>query len=204
MSILSKFSGVHINPLKGQASLSRPDPIGAVKDVAQNPIGVAGAILGGLAIPGIGGALGSALGSIPGASAVGGALSSLPGAGTVAKGLGALTSHGGGGSAIPDEALGIDRGLGGTIQDAAGGALDWLKGNHGQNALGAAQALNTVLQTKKAQDLAKDALGAVKGSYAERAPLRAQGLSILANTQAGNPYASGAITPTYGTYGGGY
>lgn len=188
MSILSKLTGVHISP--HGASLSRPDPIGAAKDVIHNPLPVLGALalpgVGGLlgAIPGIGGALAS------GAGAIGGALSHIPGVQSVESILG-----GGGGataagaSAIPDEAFGAAANGGGGVSGLLGQAGHFLTGNGGKNALGIAQGISSVLDQQKANNYAKDALGTVEGSYAQRAPLRAQGIQQMLASQQGNPYA---------------
>lgn len=187
MSILSKLTGVHISP--HGASLSRPDPIGAVKDAVHNPLPVLGALalpgVGGLlgAIPGIGGALAS------GAGAVGGALSHIPGAQSVESILG---GGGAGASAIPDEAFGAAGNGGGGVSGLIGQAGHFLTGNGGKNALGVAQGISSVLDQQKANNYAKDALGTVEGSYAQRAPLRAQGIQQMLASQVGNPYAGGA------------
>lgn len=193
MSILSKLTGVHISP--HGASLSRPDPIGAAKDVIHNPLPVLGALalpgVGGLlgAIPGIGGALAS------GAGAIGGALSHIPGAQSIESILG-----GGGGataagaSAIPDAAMGLPTSVsgGGGVGGLIGKAGSFLTGNGGKNALGVAQGISSVLDQQKANNYAKDALGTVEGSYAQRAPLRAQGVQQLLASQQGSPYAGRA------------
>lgn len=182
MSWLSKATGVHISP-KG-FSLSAPDPLGTVKDIVQNPLPLLG-----LALPGIGSALGGVLGSLPGAAAVGGALSSIPGASAVGSALGAGGAAGAATSAIPDAALGIGSGgsigLGGFL----GKAGEFLTKDGGKNALGVAQGINAALQQKKSNDYARQALDTVEGRYNAQAPLRAQGLAGLMRKDVGNPYA---------------
>lgn len=191
MSWLSKATGIHISP--HGASLSRPDPIGTLKDIAHNPL----PLLGALAIPGVGGLLGS----IPGAAAVGGALSHVPGVSALGAALGGGAGEAATASAIPDSAFGLPAtagaagggggGLLGTIEGLAGKAGHYLAGNNGMNALGIAQGINTALQQKKANDYAKQALGSVEASYNQRAPLRSQGVAMMQQAGVGNPYATG-------------
>lgn len=171
MSWLSKATGVHISP--HGAHLSRPDPIGTLKDVAHNPL----PLLAGLALPGVGGLLGA----IPG---IGGALAS--GAGAVqgaVGGLGSGIAHAvegipGIGGAVGGAVHGIEGaveghgGLGGLLKQGAG----WLTGNGGKNALGLAQGVSSVLDQKKSNEYANKAVGTMEGAYNEKAPLRAQGL----------------------------
>jgi len=85
-------------------------------------------------------------------------------------------------------------------------ALGWLTGNSGANALGLAQALNSIYQQKQASDAAKRAIKGLEQNYAERARLRTAGIEGMVNpitpdistllVNAG-PYAQGlpAIAP---------
>lgn len=194
MSWLSKATGVHISP--HGAHLSRPDPIGTLKDVAHNPLPLLG-----LAIPGVGSALGGLLGAIPGVGAIGGALGSAAGGvGTALSsipGVGGLLGGASGaiGGAIPDEAMGGGGGLGGLLKGAEG----WLTGSGGKNAIGLAQGINGILDQKKSENYGKDALGAATGAYNAAAPLRAQGIQGMLNPQtadlSGLQGIAGGLTP---------
>lgn len=159
MSWISKLTGVHVSP--HGVSLSRPDPIGTVKDIAHDPLPLLG-----LALPGVGSALGGVLGSIPGVGAAATALSSIPGLGALESGVGNLAKEAGG----------------------------FLAGNGGKTAIGAAQALSGILDQKKSENYGKDALGAATGAYAAGAPLREQGLAGLQHpTGTGNATSLDAI-----------
>lgn len=188
ISVLSRLTGIHINPLKGQAHLSAPDPIGAVKETISHPL----PLLAALALPGVGGAIGGALSSIPGVGAVGTALSHIPGATAAGKFLGL----GGGeavGGAIPDEAFGARSPI--SLSSILGGAKDFLTGNHGMNALGVAEGVNSALQQRKAGELGNRALASAEAPYNAKAGLRAQSLAQLAQANVGNPYAIGKPIP---------
>lgn len=180
MSILSKLTGIHISP--SGAHLSTPDPIGAVKDAVHNPLPV----LGALALPGVGGALGGLLGAIPGASAVGSALSSIPGVGAITSGIGKINDIADkvGGSALGDAARALNGGKALTLGNLAGEAKSAVTGNGGLNALGIAQGVSSILDQKKAGDYANKAVNTAQSAYDAKAPLRAQSLEQLLHPQA--------------------
>lgn len=190
MSWLSQLTGVNISP-KG-VSVSRPDPIGTVKSIAQNPLPLLG-----LAIPGVGSALGGILGSIPGASAVGGALSSIPGVSSVEGLLG--MGGGAGTEAAGGAAMGLPSsagGLGGMISKL-GGSGGWDLNKILQAASGAEGAYNTIQSNKyrgQAIDLANQ-------QNANAAPLRtaAQGklLSTPPNLSSIYQNSQNVFSPSY-------
>lgn len=176
--------------------------IGAGK-VLSNPIaqGAIGAFLGPGAAAAAGG-LGRALDTTNGGSGIGDlALGTAKGygvgkVGQVAKG--ALGALGGGSSAggaagaasaasglIPHNAEGgIDWGK--LASGAAGGVGDFLTGNGGLNALGAAQGVNAAMLGKKSSDFANKAFDLQNDSYTQRAPLRALGMQRLTTPTAPN------------------
>lgn len=193
MSWLSKATGVHISP--HGAHLSKPDPLGAVSDAVHNPIfdtalaiglpGVGSAITGALgAIPGIGGALSA------GASAIGGAASGLGGG--IAHAVEGIPGVGGLVSKIGSE-VGEHGGVGGLLKSG----LSFLGGNGGQNLLGAAQGVDSVLQQRKADDYGKQALNTATGAYNAKSGLRSAGIEGMLHP---TPSATSGAMPLAGNF----
>ncbi len=143
------------------------------------------------------GSLGSAASNIPGvggieqgAQSIGGLLGKIPGVqgieqgaggvgGLIKQGVGALT--GGGSSGAPS-----------SLGSLLGSAGQWLTGNGGANALGAAEGVNAALLGQQSTNYAKQAANAVNASYNARAPLRLAGVNGMLNATRGNPFSTGA------------
>jgi hypothetical protein len=140
---------------------------------------------------------------IPGVSAIGDAMyntakQTIPGLSAVDTGLNAVANLAGKGGAA---------GAAGAIPGVSA-LKDFLTGNGGLNALGAAQGVNAALLGKQSSNYAKQAMGSVNQSYGERAPLRTAGIAGMLHPQipdisplgqiaSANPYAR-KITPVGG------
>lgn len=192
MSWLSQATGIHLSP--HGASLSRPDPIGAIKTAVSNPLFDGALALGlpgvGSVLGGLGSAIGGAASAIPGVSAIGGALggigSAIGGAASAIPGVSSiegLLGKGGAsalGGAIPDSAMGLGGGGSGLLS----GAEQFLTGNGGRNLLGLAQGVNAAQLGQKSNSYANDALNSAQNAYNEKAGIRQQALNGLQNPTA--------------------
>lgn len=158
-------------------------------------------------------ALGALGGKIPGVQRVQDALAKIPGAGKV---TGFVDKMGGLGQFLPQGKLpgaqsvqDILAGLGGNLGQAAGAAGNWLGGNGGMNALGAAQGLNAAMLGQKSSNFADMAAKNVDEAWKQRAPLREAGVAGMLNPKTvdtsalrrisarGNPFAE-RPTPVQG------
>jgi hypothetical protein len=123
-------------------------------------------------------------------------LDKLPGIGSVKAGAEAI------GQLIPEVGGAGTDALTSTLPGIMSAAGNFLTGNNGLNALGAAQGLNAALLQQKALQYAKDAEGTAMGHWNANAPLREAGRAGVLNPKssvdvsalpgirrAGNPFA---------------
>lgn len=140
---------------------------------------------GALLIPGVGSAIGGALGMGGGAAAGAGAAG--------AAGAGATAAKAGG-------LLGGLRSVGGLIKDNAGDLI--------KTGIGVGSAIQGYQKGQQADDLQREALDMAREAYADRAPLREMGLAGMTGAQrpdlsgifgdAGNPYSRSGHIPSVG------
>lgn len=197
MSWLGDRTGIHINSINDITSGR------AIKEAARNPLVQMGV---GLALPGVGSALGAVAGKAAGAVA-----SKIPGLGSAASKIGGVVKGlplGGlvkGGGSDGKGQFGFLGDLGGMAKGflPGGGGLPGMGGGFGGGANGlstALQQVNIANLNNRANSLQDRAVSAATDPYNAKAGIRGMALSGLATPNAQRPNLSGVFAGSPNPY----
>jgi len=170
--MLSKFTGIGINPLKGKIKI---DPKKALMT------GLTAASFGGFGpLAGVAGKVGSLASKIPGATKAAGIYNTIRNSGVAQA---ARTLNGGKALTVKNTLSG----LGKNVSKFGGQAFGAIKENPLEYAGAAAAGINAERAMKRAGDYSGKAVATAEQSYAERAPLRKLGVAGMSKPTARAP-----------------